>query len=229
MTTVRTRGRERALTRNLWGSSRLAANPQPYKLPSVHPAPKHRIGDNPKLSGAYISLVVATLICGAAFALLVFLPTVKSTSMSPTLKPGEHVVVVRTCPLRPFCPAVLTPALRREDIVILQSPDGTTQLVKRIVAVGGDRVHVQNGLLFLNGKAVYEPYAYYSSAKQRDHDRWPDSISGEGPAEDVVIPPDMIFVLGDNRGEALDSRRWGPLPQSDAIGKVVLRFPLEGR
>lgn len=133
---------------------------------------------------------------------------IPSLSMYPTLTINDQIAVEK------FSKLVADP--RRGDLVVFSPPKGfyvkkgiskapRTTLIKRVVAVGGDRVEVDNGVLFINGRPEYEPYI-------REAIRY--------PLEPVVVPPGCIFVLGDNRNISDDSHVWGPLPVSNVIGKA---------
>lgn len=160
--------------------------------------------------------------CGGSLTALLFgLSLITSESMSPTLKPKQHVLTVRASPLFSMWPSLLTPTLLRGDLVVLQGPQADRLLLKRIVALSGDRVHIKEGLLFLNGLPVYEPYAHHGSPRLREMDEWPTGPVGS----EIAVPTRMVFVLGDNRSESTDSRLWGAVPVSDVVAKVVLRLP----
>lgn len=145
---------------------------------------------------------------GAAVVVVLFLTgllpygtaRVGMDSMSPTLRDGDRILVEHT-----------SANLRRADLVVVTAPDGSGTVVKRVAAVGGDRVAIEDGVLVVNGTAVVEPWF--------DQTR----IDGEyhGP---VAVPPDTVWVLGDNRGESVDSRRFGPVPVDSVIGRVTLRL-----
>lgn len=163
---------------------------------------------------------MVVLIAGVA-GLAFRVTTVVSTSMSPTLRPNQRVVLLRMQPPLPLWRQTLARTLQRGDLVVLRGRRNETQLVKRLVALGGDRVSISEGLLFLNEAAVQEPYARHGSARLREADAWPTG----GDRRPVTIPTDLIFVLGDNRSESSDSRLWGPVPISDVVAKVVLALP----
>lgn len=83
-------------------------------------------------------------------------------------------------------------------------------LIKRVVAVGGDTVEVKGGYLFINGLQVDEPYLTSPGLM-------PDFAA-------VVVPPESVFVMGDNRAVSYDSRKFGAIPEEDLLGEAVIRI-----
>ena len=141
---------------------------------------------------------------------------IPSLSMYPTLTVNDQIAVEK------FSRTFADP--RRGDLVVFAPPREFYQakglikapratLIKRVVAVGGDVVEVQKGILLLNGTPLYEPYVR-------------EAIKYTLPP--VTIPPGMIFVLGDNRNVSDDSHIWGPLPAGNVIGKAFyILWPVE--
>lgn len=82
-------------------------------------------------------------------------------------------------------------------------------LIKRVVATGGHTVQMIDGVLYLNGQILIEPQILMSGS-----DSW-------GP---VPIPDGFVFVLGDNRSNSMDSRVFGPVPETDLVGRVDVRY-----
>jgi signal peptidase I len=97
------------------------------------------------------------------------------------------------------------------DIVVLNPPAASDQpYIKRTVAVGGDVVDIDRGLVFVNGVALNETYidgAITECVKQQY-------------CRNYTVPDGMIFVLGDNRQHSSDSRYFGPVPLDNVIGKA---------
>jgi signal peptidase I len=144
------------------------------------------------------AVVVAALL-GAR--LLVAEPfRVPTGSMLPTLGPGDQVLVDK-----------LAHHPRRGDLVVFTRPRTGEILLKRVVALGGDTVAIQDGALYVDGRRAREPYA---------DPRAIDSVYF-GP---VRVPRGSVFALGDNRADSLDSRAFGAIAETRIIGRVVARI-----
>jgi signal peptidase I len=133
---------------------------------------------------------------------------VPSASMAPTLRPGDRVLVNKL--------AYRTGRPARGDLALVEVPRTGELLLKRVVGLPGDAVEIRDGTLFVNGRARREPFV--------DRRR----VDGVyfGP---VRVPRDDVFVLGDNRGDSVDSRQLGPLPQRGLVGRVEARIWPPGR
>ena len=145
---------------------------------------------------------------------------VPSGSMQPTLEPGDRVVVdMSAYGLRvPFTRHVLVGRGRpqRGEVAVFASPEDGTRLIKRVVAVGGDKVQLLDGRLSING----EPMA---SAGDGDAERFGQRLAqldlGDGGGPDIVeatVPEGHVLVLGDHRGRSADGR-WFGFVEADAI------------
>jgi len=122
-----------------------------------------------------------------------------SGSMEPTIRPGDRMVEMKTG------------SIKKSDIIIFKSPEDTeTYLVKRVIGLSGDVVEIAGGQLYLNSKPADEPYLKESFI-----------VYKYGPAQ---VPPDKLFVLGDNRNNSDDSSVWGFLPAENMRGKVIFRY-----
>lgn len=180
--------------------------------------PSHTLSDRPTARPATSSpsrhvawAVVLALVVLAVWlvrATLVVPVRVDSASMDPTYTEGDVVLVSR----RP--PDVAD--LRRGDLVVFSSPADGTRTIKRVIGLGGQRVVVLDGVLFVDDEAVAEGYVdprlvdgYYSRT--------------------FTVPEGAVFVMGDNRANSVDSRDFGSVPASELEGRTLLRlWPLVG-
>ncbi|MEN6570563.1 MAG: signal peptidase I [Anaerolineaceae bacterium] len=151
------------------------------------------------------TLALAAILYFAVDALLARV-IVENISMEPTLYPGNFVLVNRVAYRWGGQPKV-------GEIVIFHNPQNlSVDYIKRIIGTPGDTVLAQNGKIYVNGTALDEPYI---SA--------PPEYSGQW-----TVPPDSIFVLGDNRNNSEDSHIWGFVPMKDVIGKaLVVYWPVD--
>jgi signal peptidase I len=159
--------------------------------------------------------------------------TVPSESMLPTVRVGDRVLVVKSAyGLRvPLTTQYLVhfeqPA--RGDVVVLDAPDENLVLLKRVVAVPGDRVHVREGRLEINGQAV----AIDASAEGLiehlgDHGHAVSLEHGGGPDFDATIPAEHYLVMGDNRGNSRDGRTFGLVRRDTILGRARAVFLRDG-
>lgn len=162
-------------------------------------------------------LSVAVSVLGAAAGLFVEVPKVNGNSMIPTLKAGQHILVMRYQVLKK-----IGLGIHRGDLVILRGPEGKKEIVKRVIAMAGDSIYIDSGIVFVNGQAIHEPYAHYESTSLRDNDEWPAGVTHER-IRYVSIPDGHIFVMGDNRSESTDSRSWGSVPLERVVGEVFVK------
>ncbi|HSP13765.1 MAG TPA: signal peptidase I [Thermoanaerobaculia bacterium] len=148
-----------------------------------------------------VRLVAEPLITAAILAVIVraaiSVYVIPSASMRPSLESGDHILVT---PYRFTAP-------RRGDVVVLRAPnDNSTLLVKRIIGLPGDLIDSRSGRVRLGQHAIAEPYLLKQAA------------TGDIPPQ--IIPADCFFVMGDNREDSADSRRWGAVPRDLVVGHV---------
>ncbi|HWD07984.1 MAG TPA: signal peptidase I [Actinomycetota bacterium] len=93
-------------------------------------------------------------------------------------------------------------------------PSTERDFIKRVVAVGGDTLQIKNAKLYVNGKAVNEPYLDANA-------RLPSSMPNFGP---ITVAPHRLFVMGDNRGDSDDSRVFNTIPVSSVVGEAFVRI-----
>jgi signal peptidase I len=198
----------------------MATSKQPASNP--HPAS----GEKSRLRQNIESLSVALLVALVIRATLVEAFWVPSGSMLPTIQIGDHLFINKLAygfhvdvPLT----SVIFPLKQwsepsRGDIVVFLSPnDGKTDLIKRVVAVGGDSVEVRRKKLYINGAPAEDPHANF---------KYPGD-TGTSPRDNfgpVTVPPGKFFAMGDNRDESLDSRYWGFADQGSIKGKAAFIY-----
>lgn len=160
-----------------------------------------------------------------ALALAVFVRTfffqiykIPTTSMVPTLTPGDKIFVSKLTygPKVPFTslrlPGFKKPQ-RGEVVVFIPPKDRNKAYIKRLIGVGGDRVLIKDGNVYVNGKIMVDPRIarnYYYN--QGDYAR---------EVKEIIIPKDKFFFLGDNSISSLDGRFWGFVDEKDIVGKAI--------
>jgi signal peptidase I len=150
---------------------------------------------------------------------------VPSGSMQPTLEPGDRVVVdMRAYGLRlPFTSVELlhTGAPQRGEVAVFDSPQDGTRLIKRVAAVGGDRVDLFDGHLSING----QPLAQAGLGEVDDFGRILarlDLEQGGGPdITGLNVPAGKVLMLGDHRGNSADGRYFGLVEANALYGKAT--------
>lgn len=150
---------------------------------------------------------------------------VPSGSMEYTLMPGDHVMVdMSAYGVRiPFTDVTVVPrgTPRRGEIAVFKSPRDGVRLIKRVVAVGGDRVALEDGHLSINGKPLAEPGAPGDERFGDRHARLNLDAGGGPDIDDLVVPPGEVLVVGDHRGNSIDGRYFGLVPASALYARAV--------
>jgi signal peptidase I len=180
----------------------------------------------------------------ALFALTFILQPfrIPSESMVPTLRVGDFLMVDKQAyePEGGLSWMLPPSSIHRGDLVVFHYPvDPSMHLVKRVVAVAGDRVRLKHGRVWINELPVQEPYAFYQPAAVDDfRDNFP-SLRQADPSLDpnwwmrlrrsivdgeVTVPRGQLFVLGDNRNDSEDSRYWGFVPEGDVVGRPFVVY-----
>ena len=162
---------------------------------------------------------------------------IPSGSMEGTLLVGDHVLVDRTAYADPGALGHLMPSrdVQRGDIIVFAYPEDVRQTyVKRVIGVPGDRIHMAHGQVIRNGRRLIEPYTQHiTTYPDAYRDNFPrattprlfprgrDMLEHHVVDGEVVVPPGMLFALGDNRENSEDSRYWGFVPRNYVIGKPL--------
>jgi signal peptidase I len=170
---------------------------------------------------------------------------IPSSSMEDTLLIGDHVFVNReqlAAPTRWLGPLLPYREIHRGDIVVFLSPEEPGLfVVKRIIGVPGDRIHLRDGAVYRNGEKLNEPSVQH---KFQDYNPYRDNFPAVPPSEaygvtsaewqntmqsfiqgeDIVVPPGAYFGMGDNRDVSKDSRYWGFIPRKNVIGRPMFVY-----
>lgn len=174
---------------------------------------------------------------------------IPSGSMEKTLLIGDHVMVDRVtlAPRTSWAPFLHYRNPQRGDVIVFFKPNPESPnliLVKRCIGVPGDHIHLIHGIVYLNGVAQNEPYAHpvqddsdpfdaYDPARDDfpangvptgSTEVWSQELSTHIQGQDIVVPPDKYFAMGDNRTHSLDGRFWGFVPRQNIIGRPLFNY-----
>jgi signal peptidase I len=207
---------------------------------------KHKHEETPLEAFASICGVLAVGLFVLTFIFQNF--AIPSSSMVNALLVGDHVLVDRItlAPPASYAPFVYYRNVRRGDIVVFYKPTLEPNgehlfLVKRIMGLPGDHVHLRAGVVYRNGVALDEPYAAMptDAVYQPYRDDFPSVSPATSPdvtaewaealptliqGQDLVVPPGMYFAMGDNRTVSLDSRFWGFVPRANIVGRPLFVY-----
>jgi signal peptidase I len=169
---------------------------------------------------------------------------IPSGSLEPTLQIGDFVLVNK------FDYGVRLPVIhqkvsqygepKRGDIFVFRyPPDPSVNFIKRVIGLPGDHIKYVDKVLYINGEKMPQTFIENSTRLNEDGRTKPVAIKEEDllgvkhkiyqnigesgdDFDDIVVPPNMYFAMGDNRDDSADSRYWGFVPESNIVGKAVL-------
>lgn len=191
------------------------------------------------------SLLITILLAlfGTTFIVQAF--KIPSESMQPTLLVGDHLLVnkfifegrgawyEKILPYRP---------IHRGDIVVFKFPfDDHPYYVKRVIALPGDHLRIIDQQVFVNGERILEPYVVHDPAMDDPFSdnfppvepyfleaglrrEWANDILEYVHQNELVVPPDKYFVMGDNRDRSWDSRYWGFVDRDAIMGRPIFIY-----
>jgi signal peptidase I len=222
-------------------------NPPPPPTPAAEPHwlvkwNRNRLALAETQRGTIGEWTVTILLLLFATTTLVQAFVIPTGSMEDTMLIGDHLLVDKLAyaPKGPVSQYLLPYTdVKRGDIIVFRYPEDIRQtFVKRVIGVPGDRLRIENKQLFLNGKAVEEPYKFHKIDSWESYrDTFPIEPEGyyiyPGAREmltrhvvngEIVVPPNSYFAMGDNRDSSLDSRYWGFVPRENIIGKPLIIY-----
>jgi len=182
------------------------------ELPEEKTAKENNASEHSSFFNA-IKIIVGDIVKTLVFSIIVFLIVnalsdrvrIESVSMQPTMYAGDFVFINK------LAYKFNTP--HRGDIIIFPSPviPSEQPYIKRIIGIPGDRIQIENGIVFVNRNNLHENYI-----------KTKPNYAGEW-----LVPANAYFVLGDNRNRSSDSHNWGMVPAANIIGKAIfIYFPI---
>lgn len=160
------------------------------------------------LQAIAIALIIAIIIENFVFSFAI----VKGESMFPTLSTKDRLLVAKV----PY----IYRQLNKGDLVIFNPPNGVDEremFIKRVIAEENDHFLIEKGVLYINGEIQTENYTSIEAYLPRNY----NYVEG-------IVPPNMFFVMGDNRNDSNDSRTFGFVSKDKIKGKVLLKiWPLD--
>ena len=168
-------------------------------------APTRRKQSAVDLIGMWLGNLVVSLLTAAFVVIFLYQPVkVEGTSMLPGLEDQERIFVNRfVYRLEP---------ISRGDVIVFRYPRDTSKsYIKRVIGVAGDRIHIVDGLVYVNGEPLSEDYVPQQYADWRS-------------VPELTVPQGSYFMMGDHRNMSSDSRDFGPVEQKFVVGKAVFGY-----
>lgn len=165
------------------------------------------------LRGYVLEIFETLVVFGAIFAAIYLFVAqfhkVSGNSMVPTFKSGDYLITEKVSY------RFSTP--KRGDIIVLKNPrDESEDFIKRIVALPGDTIKIENNSLFVNDQLIQENYLPSQTLTRSG------AFLTEGTT--IKVGPNQYFVLGDNRSHSSDSREWGGVTKEEIVGRAFFRY-----
>ena len=173
----------------------------------------------------YVEAIVTALILALlirTFVVQAF--KIPSGSMIPTLLIGDHILVNKflygtTIPFTDKKILIFRNP-EKEDIIVFKYPRNPDKdFIKRVMATEGDVIEEKNKVIYLNGKALTEPYIQHV-----DHNLSFNAMDPRDNFGPIKVPKNKLFVMGDNRDQSYDSRYWGFVDLSEVRGKAFIIY-----
>ncbi|MEF2293048.1 signal peptidase I [Virgibacillus dokdonensis] len=140
---------------------------------------------------------------------------VEGESMEPTLDDGNLLMVNKFV-------YDLT-EVDRFDVIVFRANE-KEDYVKRVIGIPGDTIYYQDDKLYINGNYVEEDFLQEYAQATLSNKTYTENFSLEEVTGETKVPKGKLFVMGDNRGESLDSRAFGFIAQTQLVGKVDVKY-----
>ena len=148
-----------------------------------------------------IETILLTLVIFVVINTLTSRFRIEGPSMNPTLHEGQYLIINKLI--------YKLHAPERGDIIVFHHPQNSERdLIKRVVGLPGEEIHVREGQVYIDGVLLEEPYLAYSGGRSARY----------------TLGEDEFYVLGDNRPNSDDSRSWGALQKDQIVGKVWVSY-----
>ena len=174
----------------------------PGCVPSDRPSTAHSLRSEIRIWSRDLLIAI-----GLALVIIVFLyqpVKVEGTSMAPLLSDQERIFINKF--VYRFEP------IERDDVVVFWYPlDRSKSFIKRVIGLPGETVEIRQGLVYVNGHSLAEPYVPPQY----------EDVSDFGP---IRVPMDSYFVMGDHRISSNDSRVFGPVASRYIYGRAVFAY-----
>ncbi len=205
----------------------------------VEPQPSSPPPEPPRGFIAEWTVTIILLLFGTTTLVQAFV--IPTGSMEDTLLIGDHLLVDKLAyaPAGPVTKYMLPYSdPHRGDIIVFRYPEDIKQtFVKRVMGVAGDRIHLENKRVWLNGHLLDEPYVVHKTEYTDSYrDNFPndpntsiypgahDMLDHHVKNGEIEVPRGYFFAMGDNRDYSLDSRYWGFVPRENIIGKPLVIY-----
>jgi signal peptidase I len=174
------------------------------------------------------SIIIAILLALLIRAFVIQAFKIPSGSMKPTLQVGDHILVnkfIYGIKLRiPFTALnyslIPISSPKRNDVVVFIFPGDTSKdFIKRVIGLPGDTVQIKDKRIYINSQPMEDLHGTHTD--QRIIPEMEQARDNKGP---IVVPPNKIFVMGDNRDESYDSRFWGFVDQNQVLGQAFIIY-----
>jgi signal peptidase I len=177
------------------------------------------------------SIVVAVILALFIRTFVVQAFKIPTGSMEENLLIGDHLLVNKfiLAPTATRLERTLLPVgtIKRDDVIVFKYPEEPDRdFIKRVIGLPGETVELKAKRVYVNGRALDEPYVHFLEAPSTSVSPLNEVTSFDvreryGP---VTVPPNQYFVMGDNRDNSQDSRYWGFLPRDLVKGKAVIIY-----